>query len=287
MGRPDSWPEHSTTLLAAAVAGYATYVGSYKASRWLSPLITASYSNLSEKKKLEWDARWPSTLHAVVLSSAAGYLFLCTDLFSDSKEFGDPVILRMNPLSTAALGYSLGYFSTDLVMLCAHYPDFGGAEMGLHHVAAWMSIAVSGIHEEGHLYTLALLGTECTTPFINARWMLDAVGLRSSRIYLVNGLALVADWFVIRILLFLWFFAHMYTHSDEIYLVSVPCIILLLTVPVLLFTLNLFWFFKILAGARKLLFGGRDRTLKPEELDSSIGAAFGAPRHDVSKDKDL
>ncbi len=47
--------------------------------------------------------------------------------------------------------------------------------MGLHHVAAWMSIAVSGIHEEGHLYTLALLGTECTTPFINARWMLDAV----------------------------------------------------------------------------------------------------------------
>lgn len=39
------------------------------------------------------------------------------------QEFGDPVILRMNPLSTAALGYSLGYFSTDLVMLYAHYPD--------------------------------------------------------------------------------------------------------------------------------------------------------------------
>lgn len=38
-----------------------------------------------------------------------------------------------------------------------------------------------------------------------------------------------------------------------------PCILLLFTVPVLLFTLNLFWFFKILAGARKLLFGGRDR----------------------------
>ena len=41
-----------------------------------------------------------------------------------------PFVLRTSAASDAALGFSLGYFATDLLLLVLHYPAFGGAEMG-------------------------------------------------------------------------------------------------------------------------------------------------------------
>ena len=91
--------------------------------------------------------------------------------------------------------------------------------MGAHHVAALASVALAGLSSQGHNYTLALLATECTTPFVNARWFLDAAGLREARVYVANGVALLCAWFVGRILLFLAFFHHVYRHAYQIPLV--------------------------------------------------------------------
>ena len=88
-----------------------------------------------------------------------------------SKE---PVFgLRTSTETSAALGYSLGYFATDLALLVLFYPSFGGLEIAAHHVAALASVATAVLKGQGHAYTLCLLATECTTPFVNARWMLD------------------------------------------------------------------------------------------------------------------
>jgi TLC domain len=51
----------------------------------------------------------------------------------------------------------------------------GGPEMIAHHVAALLSIYFALSLGEGHAYTLALLATEMTTPFVNMRWILDVV----------------------------------------------------------------------------------------------------------------
>lgn len=45
--------------------------------------------------------------------------------------------------------------------------------MVTHHLAASVSVFVSAYYREAHPYTLALLSTECTTPFINFRWLLE------------------------------------------------------------------------------------------------------------------
>lgn len=54
-------------------------------------------------------------------------------------------VLRTSPLSDAALGFSLGYFATDMLLLLVHYPAFGGPEMGVHHVAALLSVGAAAL----------------------------------------------------------------------------------------------------------------------------------------------
>lgn len=42
-----------------------------------------------------------------------------------------------------------------------------------HHIAATLSIWLALHSHQGHFYTLSLLATEVTTPFVNLRWHLD------------------------------------------------------------------------------------------------------------------
>ena len=49
----------------------------------------------------------------------------------------------------------------------------GGPEMLTHHIAAFLSVALASFTGQAHLYTLLLLSTELTTPFVNARWFYD------------------------------------------------------------------------------------------------------------------
>ncbi len=51
--------------------------------------------------------------------------------------------------------------------------QLGGWEMMLHHWAAFLSVIAAAISHQAHQYTLLLLFTELTTPFINARWVFD------------------------------------------------------------------------------------------------------------------
>jgi len=51
--------------------------------------------------------------------------------------------------------------------------QMGGPEMLTHHIAAFLSVALASFTGQAHLYTLLLLSTELTTPFVNARWIYD------------------------------------------------------------------------------------------------------------------
>ncbi len=55
---------------------------------------------------------------------------------------------------------------------------------------------------QAHAYTLALLATECTTPFVNLRWVLDKV---SGSCRMGGGHRLCKPWPTTRQLLYLFF----------------------------------------------------------------------------------
>lgn len=248
----------------SALAGAAAFLGSMWLMRQVSRRISKSYRSLSAEEQLEWDGKAPSTLHAIIITAAAIFITFWTDTFA-AKADGQPFVLRGSRASNAALGFSCGYFITDLFMLVLYYPIFGGPAMAVHHVFSLASVAASAAQQQGHAYTLALLATECTTPFVNARWLLDKAELRHRAIYVYNGLALLAVWTVGRIVLFWFFFRHVHDHKHEMEHISWVTFSLLIVVPILLLVLNLIWYYKILKGALKLLFKKSNSSAKKKD----------------------
>ena len=60
----------------------------------------------------------------------------------------------------------------------------------LHHCLSGTAVAYSLFSGEAQLYTYMVLISEVTTPEINLRWYLDIAGLKRSKAYLVNGVAI-------------------------------------------------------------------------------------------------
>jgi len=106
---------------------------------------------------------------------------------------------------------------------------------------------------EGQLYTYMVLISETTTPGINLRWFLDTAGLKKSKAYLVNGVAMFVAWLVARIILFVYLFYHIYFHYDQVKQMHTFRCILIFAVPTILLVMNTMWFAKILRGLKKTL----------------------------------
>uniref|UniRef100_A0A0D9V658 TLC domain-containing protein n=1 Tax=Leersia perrieri TaxID=77586 RepID=A0A0D9V658_9ORYZ len=223
----------------------------YNITHLISSLYCKSYSSLTKIQKLEWNNRGMSTIHAIFITLMSVYLVFFSNLFSD--ELDGPVTFRSSNLSNFTLGVSLGYFITDLAMIFWAYPSLGGMEYVLHHMLSIVSLVYAIYSEEGQLYTYMVLISETTTPGINLRWFLDTIGMKRSKAYLVNGVAMFVAWLVARIILFIYLFYHIYFHYDQIKQMSTFSCILIFAVPTILLAMNTIWFAKILRGLKKTL----------------------------------
>ena len=138
-------------------------------------------------------------------------------------------------------------------MFMFYYPHSTLA-MEIHHIAALISVAISAFSGQGHSFVLLILSTEVTTPLVNARWLLDKAGLKQHRLYIINGLTMMAMWFLVRIcFLTFYFFPLLFRHASEFLLLNGFYRTLLLVEPPLFTALNLYWFDKMVKGAVRLL----------------------------------
>ncbi|CAM6114879.1 unnamed protein product [Calypogeia fissa] len=246
-----------------AVGMFACYLV-YDQMQHYSPIIFGDYyKKLPKAKQVEWDNRAFSTSHAIFCGFAAGYLLLVSDTFHDDRPFG-PVAFRSTIFSFFTLGFSTGYFLADLVMIVWLYPSLGGLEivrflqaidwgMVLHHFLSLGSVVLGNYTAHAHYYILMVLFSEISTPFINIRWYLIESGLKNSKAYLYNGVALFLVWLGVRVLMFMYFFYHLYIHYDEIRDLYAPGFYFMFTAPPGLALMNLFWFYKILLGVVKTI----------------------------------
>ncbi|MCO5579671.1 hypothetical protein L7F22_033529 [Adiantum nelumboides] len=117
-----------------------------------------------------------------------------------------------------------------------------------------VSLALSVGSGEGSFYVYMMLLSESTTPFVNLRWYLSMAGMKNSSVYVINGVLLFLGWMVARILLFVYFFFHLYNHFDQVEKMSAAAYYCLLVVPPCLAILNLAWFIKVVRGLLKTLF---------------------------------
>ncbi|KAK8453742.1 hypothetical protein SEVIR_5G335900v4 [Setaria viridis] len=274
-------------LLADSYVSYTAVLGgilmckmAYDITSLISSLYYKGYGSLTKIQKLEWNNRWNyhvqklfpfspycceclystftvylfrgmSTVHAIFITVMSVYLVFFSNLFSDQLD--GPVTFRSSNLSNFTLGVSVGYFITDLAMIFWAYPSLGGMEYVLHHMLSLISIVYAMYSGEGQLYTYMVLISETTTPGINLRWFLDTAGMKKSKAYLVNGVAMFVAWLVARIILFVYLFYHIYFHYDQVKQMHTFSCILIFAVPTILLVMNTMWFAKILRGLKKTL----------------------------------
>ncbi|CAD6342098.1 unnamed protein product [Miscanthus lutarioriparius] len=246
-------PQEQIVWPASVVAGIAMCAAVYDLTRQVSSRCFKGYDGLNEMHKIEWNNRGFSTFHALAAAAVSLYLLVLSDLFSEDARGTAIVVDRKSWLSDGMFGVSLGYFLTDLAMILWYFPRLGGKEYLLHHGLSMYAISLALLSGKGHFYILMVLFTEATTPFVNLRWYLDLAGRKGSKLYLYNGLALFVGWLVARIILFVYFFAHMYLHFDQVRTVFPLGFYSILTVPPLLSLMNLVWFWKICKGMVKTL----------------------------------
>ncbi|KAM6578503.1 hypothetical protein CsatB_030340 [Cannabis sativa] len=238
--------------LASVFSGIVLCAIVYWLTGAISSLCFKSYRNLSGAQKLEWNNRGFSTVHAIVVAFASFYLLVLSDLFREDSVDG-LIVDRNSTLSNTVLGVSIGYFLTDLAMIFWLYPALGGFEYVIHHGLSMFSIILALLSGQAQIYILMVLFSESTTPFVNLRWYLDIAGQKNSSLYICNGIALFVGWLVARVILFIYFFTHMFLHFEEVKTVFPLGFYSLLSVPPVLGIMNLFWFWKISKGLVKTL----------------------------------
>ncbi|KAL1537587.1 TLC domain-containing protein 4-B-like [Salvia divinorum] len=225
----------------------------YELSQLISTFYSRNYNALTKTQRMDWNNRGISTLHAVFISIMSLYFVFWSELFSDQNHSAGLVTFRNSSISTFSLGLSVGYFLSDLAMICWQYPSLGGPEYVLHHSLSAIAVAYAMYMGEGQLYTYMVLISEITTPWINIRWYLDVSGLKKSTAYLINGVVIFFSWLVARICLFGYMFYHVYRHHNQVMRMHIFGSLLVFVVPVALGIMNLMWFGKILKGMKKTL----------------------------------
>lgn len=273
---------------AAVAAALGTLAASNLSSR-LSSRVPA-YASLPRHHKLDLDSRLGSNVHAVASTMLAVVCVLSLwSVETSSSASAAPsstssaetlaLAFRTSPLSFAALGLSLGYFAADLALVLLHSPALGGPEVVGHHAAALASLLVAAVTGHGHAHTLALLISECTTPFVNARVYLERAGphWKRSRTYALNGVAMLLVWAVGRVGLFAAFFAHLAAFPGAsaagVSSMALPARLLIAVVPPLLAMLNAYWFCLIARGAWRTVSRRRWRRAVEEEVAAKTTAA--------------
>uniref|UniRef100_A0A1B0A1X5 TLC domain-containing protein n=1 Tax=Glossina pallidipes TaxID=7398 RepID=A0A1B0A1X5_GLOPL len=129
--------------------------------------------------------------------------------------------------------------------------------MMIHHVFVGTVgfLVVTYIRGGGHCIYSYMFMMEFSTPFVSLRSILSTLGLKETRIYIINGLIMLLSFFICRVLM--WPYV-MWRYSLEIklniwqaiYGLPAGCIIGILV----LFLPQLYWFFLMLKGALKVFF---------------------------------
>ncbi|XP_048425111.1 TLC domain-containing protein 4 B-like isoform X2 [Pyrus x bretschneideri] len=218
-------PEKEFHLLASVLFGIFLCNIVYRLARLISLLSVEGYDELSKAEKVEWNNRGFSTVHAIAVAFASFYLVVLSDTFHEDHR-DEPIVSRRSTFSDTTLGV-------------------------LHHALSMYSIFLALLSGKGQIYILMVLFSESTTPFVNMRWYLDVAGRKNSNLYVFNGAVLFLGWLVARILLFIYFFVHMFIHFDQVKTMFPLVFYSLLPVPPMLATMNLIWFWKITKGLIK------------------------------------
>mmetsp|Transcript_23712 Transcript_23712/g.59786 ORF Transcript_23712/g.59786 Transcript_23712/m.59786 type:complete len:275 (-) Transcript_23712:135-959(-) len=196
--------------------------------------------------------RATGALHNLFAVPACLYVLLfMPDLRSDPCYTG-------SVLSNHLAGFSASYFLHDIANVVLNFKEEGAGYL-IHGVCCSGLYTYIYFTGWGEWFGAAFLTWEMSTPFVHLRWFLYTMGLKDSKLYMCNGLCMVASFFLARNVLGLYM-SYVYWETSGQQLenprpggVPAPVIWLFRIANVLLNALNLFWLHKMLAKALSFL----------------------------------
>lgn len=242
----------------------------YSAIHLASPALSSrlfgnAYKDMNRKTKLNFDIHVVSTVQCII-SVALLIPAWNNPGFQNRKEDPFGSLLGYTPYAGFVSALTIGYFMWDLIVCLAYLHMFGIGFL-IHAFAALYVFVVAVARPFCLMWMPAFLLFELSTPFVNINWFASRLpaGAVSDRIILINGLLLLFTFFTVRIL---WGFYAIGLVAIDIYRIGdaihifFPITVLLLNFS--LDCLNVFWFSKMIAIAKKKLGGSNTRPVAKE-----------------------
>ncbi|PNH01206.1 putative TLC domain-containing protein C17A2.02c, partial [Tetrabaena socialis] len=165
------------------------------------------------------------------------------------------------PLSYAVCYISAGYFLHDLVMCTIRFSLEGPLYL-THALVCHMAYTFGAATGFLHYHGAAFLMWEISTPFVHARWFMYKAGLANSKLYVLNGLAMLSAFFGCRIV---WGYVGSYRLVTDVLrerfiegsLFPLGGTVGYCLIAAIMNTLNTYWFYKMVVAAVHVLIKGK------------------------------
>jgi len=218
----------------------------------ISYALVPRYRSFSPMQRIDWDSRVISTLHALAVFVTCVHEIILNQELSNNRIWCEFCLVRFN------CAVVVGYLVADLLIMVAHWSVIGEVFFVTHHcvtIYAYYYVMSYGVLPWFANFRLL---AELSTPFVNIRWFLDALDLRQSKHYAINGVCLFVSFFFARIITMPIYYCTLYSvHEYPAFQALGMLRYVAVFVCLILDAINMFWFSKIFAGAYKLFFGAK------------------------------
>mmetsp|Transcript_26230 Transcript_26230/g.73572 ORF Transcript_26230/g.73572 Transcript_26230/m.73572 type:complete len:285 (-) Transcript_26230:1646-2500(-) len=184
-------------------------------------------------------------------------------LLSEPKLRADP-FFATTPLSYAMVVWSAGYFVHDLVNVILFY-DLEGFGFLMHGFFCCGLFCYGVFTRQCQYFGASFIIWEASSPFVHLRWFLYEMGLKDSKPYFYNGLAMILSFFLARNVLGLYSSYVFWTVTEEELRNPQPkgfpvsVIMVFRVANICLTLLNAYWLSLMVSKALKVITAKKDK----------------------------
>jgi hypothetical protein len=240
------------TLLAKSLPSFAFFTLCFCLAAVGSGVLSATYRSMTSGMKSYWAASVVSTLHASIVVVLAIEALL-------SGQFYSKDLFYTTPASDTVVHIFWGYILYDILLAFYYVKEWTDGSFVtpniIHHMACLITYGQFSAYGIGHLFALMGAFVEVTTPFVNLRWFLEKTDLKGGSLYFYNGVTMAVLWLLARVVGMGSSGFDLWGHRgdfNKMHLVQATTLVVAFVVG---YSLQLFWFYKIVKGALKVLSG--------------------------------
>ena len=232
---------------AVYISFFLSILSSYVISPCINEKWISVYSSIKPKSRHRWNTMLSSTTHALVNT----FLPLMVILGTDTDDY----MFYNTRTGFLSMQIALGYFLGDAVVVVMSKELRSDVGSLLHHIGSIVGMFLELYYEGVMMFFLCFrLLAEMSTPFVNMRWIIHELGVKkTSKWYFVASVGMSVSFFICRILVapFFWYKILTVLNDESAKVIPVYLRVWLVLNSALFDVLNLYWFTKIVKGAKK------------------------------------